>query len=1002
MNTRMFSKIAAVLGTVSLIALGACSFAASPLPGGGEDTAEVVINVSPISARILGAFAEVFAGYNRDAGDSARAYLYLTDLDLTVTETLSEKVVYSGSLAFTVGGPQQVAENPITLYLEPGLEYRFDAFGYNDVEDPASPLSFASTTYTVTTDVNNVYLTLIPNNPTVLGEPTSATIFSSIYNPDYVPADPESSPILSAGGERWFSFTADATAARIGINPGTASVYAALFHENGKFIAGKASDNLTTEGPGYIDFTGGVTLGETVYLGIVAFTQETAADVPVSVEKLTPIPDDSYEDNDTFDTAIELTLPMAGLSLNLVSLDQDFFYFTLPEPGVYEVTVVGDGVTNLDGELMLYDTSGTPAGEYILAPTRSVQISSNQDNYFTLMINLNYRHPDYGYPMPVEGYTLTIEKINSPPTALISASASEIDLGGDINLSGALSSDPDNDVLSYAWSVNSGPDLGTSQFDDTASQTPVFTPTLAGSYTLTLEVTDSFGLTSVPATVSLTVNEAYVPPAVPTNLIAVPDANISQSLVLLSWDQVPDATGYDLWRAQDAAMESYLTVYHIDSSSTTFLDDSVVSGTEYFYTIETIRGEDSSDPSAPIAVTTTADYALGVETGSASGWFGGYSSGSATGGGQSLIVTQTTILSSFALRFQGFAVDGGGTLPAEVTIRLNIWDNAGTWLGSFDKTIDPGSWTVNWFVWENLDTPLFKDQSYIFVAHILDADTTFVKTSIEGDSAEPYLDGSRYSGGGPTGTNMDDFATYSSLSWDTKFQLVGTALRSAAINNPPAAGAMLVAPEITLGGDAQLDGSASYDPDYDMLDYLWTVESAPAGSVAGFSDPYAMSPTFTPDFVGYYTLRLTVADGRGGSDYIDLYLTVSDSIDPKPYLVNAAGFTIDANTWSALSSSDLYYEDVDTPPSGIFYYLDHIDYGAELRLNGTAIGIWDSFSQADVDAGYVSFASVSGNSGEYMVRLRVEDSEGHSPTPNYCDLFFTVIGDPIQSTVGIE
>jgi outer membrane protein assembly factor BamB len=63
-----------------------------------------------------------------------------------------------------------------------------------------------------------------------------------------------------------------------------------------------------------------------------------------------------------------------------------------------------------------------------------------------------------------------------------------------------------------------------------------------------------------------------------------------------------------------------------------------------------------------------------------------------------------------------------------------------------------------------------------------------------------------------------------------------------------------------------LDGSHSYDPDGDLLEYSWSLASKPAGSHASLSDATTASPSFIPDEEGDYVFRLVVRDGKGASD----------------------------------------------------------------------------------------------------------------------------------------
>jgi len=79
-------------------------------------------------------------------------------------------------------------------------------------------------------------------------------------------------------------------------------------------------------------------------------------------------------------------------------------------------------------------------------------------------------------------------------------------------------------------------------------------------------------------------------------------------------------------------------------------------------------------------------------------------------------------------------------------------------------------------------------------------------------------------------------------------------------NLPPVANA---GPDQTVevGNLAQLDGSASSDPDNDPLDYSWQITTRPAGSTALLSGATTYNPRFTPDVEGAFVVELRVSDG---------------------------------------------------------------------------------------------------------------------------------------------
>ncbi|MFO8057840.1 MAG: M6 family metalloprotease domain-containing protein, partial [bacterium] len=73
----------------------------------------------------------------------------------------------------------------------------------------------------------------------------------------------------------------------------------------------------------------------------------------------------------------------------------------------------------------------------------------------------------------------------------------------------------------------------------------------------------------------------------------------------------------------------------------------------------------------------------------------------------------------------------------------------------------------------------------------------------------------------------------------------------------------------------ELDGTSSYDPDGDSLDYEWELVSIPDGSSAQLSDPTSATPTFDDDVPGEYYISLRVFDGDVWS-FLDYVTVVSE------------------------------------------------------------------------------------------------------------------------------
>ncbi len=93
-------------------------------------------------------------------------------------------------------------------------------------------------------------------------------------------------------------------------------------------------------------------------------------------------------------------------------------------------------------------------------------------------------------------------------------------------------------------------------------------------------------------------------------------------------------------------------------------------------------------------------------------------------------------------------------------------------------------------------------------------------------------------------------------------------------NAPPVADAgqsVILTP--CAASQVTLDGTASYDPEGQQLNYEWTFTSVPTGSSvsdANLQGRFSATPRFNWDLPGVYTLQLNVDDGEVGSppDYV--------------------------------------------------------------------------------------------------------------------------------------
>jgi len=128
----------------------------------------------------------------------------------------------------------------------------------------------------------------------------------------------------------------------------------------------------------------------------------------------------------------------------------------------------------------------------------------------------------------------------------------------------------------------------------------------------------------------------------------------------------------------------------------------------------------------------------------------------------------------------------------------------------------------------------------------------------------------------------------------------------------------------------QLDGSNS-KTDAGTLNFQWSFQDKPSGSIAVLSDPTSESPTFVADKPGKYVIQLVVNDGNIDSQP---YILEYETINSKPVALCDYNRPIYVNQTVTLDSSQSY--DLDNDPLTYKWKLLSKPYNSNAILSGTS------------------------------------------------------------------
>lgn len=238
------------------------------------------------------------------------------------------------------------------------------------------------------------------------------------------------------------------------------------------------------------------------------------------------------------------------------------------------INLSGSSSTDPEGDTLTYLWSVTtrPTGSVAaLSSTTSATPTFTPDvagNYnIRLIVN------DGALSSPPATISFNAAATNIKPIAN-AGSAVPVTLGGTINLSGAASSDPNGDPLTYLWSILFAPAGSTATLSSTTIVNPTLTPDVAGNYTFLLVVNDGL-LDSLASLVTYTVSS--VPNRAPTAIMSalpatVPIGSPVALTAYASYDIDGDTISY-LWTLPSRPAGSSASITGATSVSASFTPD---------------------------------------------------------------------------------------------------------------------------------------------------------------------------------------------------------------------------------------------------------------------------------------------------------------------------------------------------------------------------------------------------------------------------------------------
>ena len=145
----------------------------------------------------------------------------------------------------------------------------------------------------------------------------------------------------------------------------------------------------------------------------------------------------------------------------------------------------------------------------------------------------------------------------------------------------------------------------------------------------------------------------------------------------------------------------------------------------------------------------------------------------------------------------------------------------------------------------------------------------------------------------------------------------------------------------------------------------------------------------TQDYNGAASLQIITGDmgnsGTGGalSDSDTVLINVT-AVNDEQVLATNLGLTVAENsTGNVINNTQLLTTDVDHAAGQLVYTVSAATTNGTLRRNGTALGVGGTFTQADIDAGLVTYDHNGSETASDSFSFTVDDGQGSSSGGNF-------------------